>query len=62
MTIASIVIGTFVLAVCFSLMVWGKNYLGEEAGRNPKKPGDENAEEPIRHPCRNCGSCRLPPV
>ena len=57
MSIVSIIIGTIVLFICFGLMVWGKNYLGEEAGRNPKKSEDGNTEELMEHPCRMCGSC-----
>jgi hypothetical protein len=61
MSVTSIIIGTVVLTVCFGLMVWGKNYLGEEAGRNPKKPGSGDTTESIDHPCRKCGSCGQPP-
>jgi hypothetical protein len=57
MTITSIAIGSIVLAFCFGLMVWGKNYLGEEAGRNPKNPEQDNNGETINPPCRKCGSC-----
>jgi hypothetical protein len=58
MSIISIIIGIALVAVCFGLMVWGQNYLGEERGRNPetrgRNDGSSNAEG---HTCRGCGSC-----
>ena len=57
MSIVSIIVGTVLIAACFGLMVWGRKYLGEEAGRNPKGNDKEGTDDVIENPCRHCGSC-----
>ncbi|MBN2035291.1 MAG: hypothetical protein JW768_00980 [Chitinispirillaceae bacterium] len=57
MSVLSIVVGVICIAACFGLMVWGRNYLGENAARRPNKAPEGVPHEIIDHPCRNCGSC-----
>lgn len=54
MSVVSAIVGIVIVAACFGLMVWGHNYLGEDAA-SPARHNDTKGA--IDTPCRNCGKC-----
>jgi len=57
MSVVSAIVGIVIVAACFGLMVWGQNYLGEDAARSPRDTKDNDTKGAIDTPCRNCGKC-----